>query len=341
MTDRSTMIRDFLTANGWQNADYCPMTADASFRSYVRLSDATKLPQTAILMNAPPETNNPVSDFTLIAEELITYGYSAPKIYAGNNRDGLLLIEDLGVDLFAHLCADNLDREHQLYGAAVDLLADLASRTAPSKLAPYSTEICLREAMLLPEWYMPAATGGPVCATQRAIFSELITRACQTIPTAPPVFVYRDFHAENLLWLPDRAGLARIGLLDFQDALSGHPAYDLVSLLEDARRDTNPVLRTAMIQRYLQATGAHSEDFHLAYCTLGAQRNLKILGIFARLGLRDGKHGYIDMMPRVWTHLMRDLSHPALADLKAWVGENVPPPTAETVARVKGCSDAP
>ena len=146
--------------------------------------------------------------------------------------------------------------------------------------------------------------------------------------------VLRDYHAENLIWLPERSGAARVGLLDYQDALEGPPAYDLVSLLEDARRDTSAELRDAMIRQYCEATG-QSEAAILAQSALcGAQRNLKILGLFVRLSQTAGKHAYLDLLPRVWGHLQRNLAHPALADLQTWVTTNVPPPDPQKLKKV-------
>ncbi|MFT6775685.1 MAG: aminoglycoside/choline kinase family phosphotransferase [Paracoccaceae bacterium] len=167
-----------------------------------------------------------------------------------------------------------------------------------------------------------------------------MTAACTPVavndPAAPgAALVLRDYHAENLIWLPDRAGPARVGLLDHQDALIGHPAYDLASVLEDARRDTSPTLRAAMLARYCAATGADPDTFGAAFAILAAQRNLKIVGIFARLCIRDGKPSYVDLIPRVWAHLARDLAHPALADLAQFVAAHVPPPDAPVLARLR------
>jgi aminoglycoside/choline kinase family phosphotransferase len=195
--------------------------------------------------------------------------------------------------------------------------------------------LMLREARLVPEWYLPAATGGAVPADLAAEYEALAEAAFAPTPEGPRVPVYRDYHAENLLWLPQRKGLARVGLLDYQDLLVGHPAYDLVSLLEDARRDTGAELRAATTARYLARTGADPEVFAAAAHALSAQRNLKILGLFTRLARRDGKPRYLAHLPRVWDHLGRDLAHPALAELRAWVGRHVPAPEADVLARVR------
>jgi hypothetical protein len=194
--------------------------------------------------------------------------------------------------------------------------------------------VLIRELRLALEWYLPAATGRPVEAEMATEYEALADDAMARVPALGPVAVYRDFHAENLIWLPDRTGHARVGLLDFQDMLVGSPAYDLVSLLEDARRDTGAALRAAMVARYLAQSGADADVFGHAAAALSAQRNLKILGLFTRLCQRDGKPRYLDLLPRVWGHLMNDLRHPALAPLAGWVAAYVPTPDARVRAAI-------
>ena len=248
-------------------------------------------------------------------------------------------MEDLGDALYARAC--NAQNETELYRAAVDTLARLRGMKRPDNLRLYDTTEYTRESNLAIEWYLPAATNSAVNPALGQEFAQLIATACAGITGDQTCLVLRDYHAENLIWLPERAGVARVGLLDFQDALWGHPAYDLVSLLEDARRDTTPDLRAAMIDAYCHETGAESQDFRRAYATLGAQRNLKIIGIFTRLFLRDGKAGYLDLIPRVWAHLENDLAHPALSDLRRFVSTHLPPPTKRVLDRIlQGGGDA-
>jgi aminoglycoside/choline kinase family phosphotransferase len=337
MIDREQAIRTFLETCGWDQARRQAMTADASFRSYERLYGPSA--NTAILMNAPPETNEAVDIFVAIADILLEYGYSAPRILAHDYANGLLLIEDLGDDLYARICRSQAKLEAPLYEAAVDLLIDLSGQPQQATLPPYSDAVYRREASLLPDWYLRAAAGG-ITPGEAMEFLDLVSAACAAVAPFDPVLVMRDYHAENLLWLPDRRGVARVGLLDFQDALLGHPAYDLVSLLEDARRDTGPSLQSDMKQRYIAGTSVDPTEFDYAYCEIGAQRNLKIIGIFARLLLRDGKAGYLDLIPRVWGHLQRDLAHPRLQGLRRWVGLHVPEPTAQTLNTIRGYADA-
>jgi aminoglycoside/choline kinase family phosphotransferase len=338
LTDRSELIVKFLLDAGWSGARSIVLAGDASSRSYDRLSHPTF--GAAVLMNAPPEKGEDVRPFVKITEWLLAAGLSAPKIFSADMENGLLLLEDFGDAVFARLCATKTGPEISLYETAVDTLVELANAPIPLDLPPYDTSVYLREAQLLTQWYLPAAKGQEISLPILNEFDCLITKACAPLLTDSPVVVLRDYHSENLLWLPERDGNQRVGLLDYQDALAGHRAYDLVSLLEDARRDTSETLKKTMFERYVQAANVNKSEFQSAYNILGMQRNIKIIGIFARLYLRDKKPGYLNLMPRVWEHLTRDLKDPALKDLREWVEENVPPPTAEIQARILAQFDA-
>lgn len=321
MTDRETLIQGFLATTEWQSATRLPLAADASGRNYERL---TLNGATAILMNAPYEAGEDVRPFVAVTELLAGFGLSPPEILAKDIDNGFLLLEDLGNDLFARVCEKHPNEENTMYSAATDVLVSLHKNAAPKSLQPYDQAVYLREAKLLTQWYMHNADSTD--------FDDICKRVFANIPSKNAVLVMRDYHAENLLWLPDADGLNRVGLLDYQDALAGHPAYDLVSLLEDARRDTSPELRAKMLCYYIANSGANETEFRTAYALLGAQRNMKILGIFARLSLRDGKTHYVDLIPRVWNHLMGNLDHPACQELRDWVHKNVPAPTPEHLA---------
>lgn len=323
---RDAKIARFLAASNWDKANRAPLAGDASARRYERLNFGHRR---AVLMDAPPAEDDSLVAFIRLTELLRNQGYSAPEIFARDTENGFLLLEDLGDDLFAQLCARDPDAEGPIYEAAVDLLADLHARPVPAGIPPYSTDVYLRESALLTDWYL-----GPASKTLREEFLGLVNDAVDLLSPSPKVLVLRDYHAENLLWLPDRSGHKRIGLLDYQDALIGHPAYDLVSLLEDARRDTSATLQEEMLAHYIAKTGQNNLDFRRDYAILGAQRNLKIVGIFARLAVRDGKRRYLDLIPRVWDHLQRDLSHPDLKSLACWVSDHVPVPDAETLAEI-------
>ncbi len=338
MPDRSSLITTFLNDAGWANAERALLAGDASNRSYDRLQDATL--GRAVLMNAPPEKGEDTKPFVQITEWLLAAGLSAPKILASDAKHGFLLLEDFGDDLVARLCANDATLERPLYKAAVDVLIGLKDVKPAKDVLPYDGATYLREAQLLTDWYLPAATGQNTSVEIVNQFNHLITEACGKILNEVYVTVLRDYHSENLIWLPDRTGAQRIGLLDYQDALVGHPAYDLVSLLEDARRDTSPALQREMLDRYIAGSGVDSAAFETAYNILGAQRNIKIIGIFTRLCLRDKKKDYLKYMPRVWAHLQRDLTDPALADLREWIAQNVPEPNLAMQSQIRKLMNA-
>lgn len=331
MTDRAQAIADFIAASGWHGAATRTLAGDASNRRYLRLRapDGAR----AVLMDAPAERGEDVGAFARIARHLSGLGLSAPRILAEDGAQGFLLLEDLGDALFARVLETARDKEPPLYEAATDVLVALHRHPAPSALDTYSPEVMADMAALAFDWYALGGTGAesPARAAFHAEMQSLLARhaACAD------VLIQRDYHAENLLWLPDRTGLARVGLLDFQDAMRGHRAYDLVSVLQDARRDVPPAIETAMTRRYVAATGVDADAFVTAYHCLGAQRNLRILGVFARLCLRDGKAHYVDLIPRVWGLLQRDLAHPALRGIAAHVHESLPAPEPSVLLRLK------
>ncbi|RKF13393.1 aminoglycoside phosphotransferase [Roseovarius spongiae] len=328
MAERDAMARVFAEAAGWRGAAFAPLAGDASNRRYLRLTDPGTGAR-AVLMDAPPEKGEDTRPFVRIAEYLASLGLSAPRILAADTERGFLLLEDLGDALFARVIPSDPTLEDTLYEAATDVLVTLHEHAPPADLAAYDADTMADLAALACDWYAAGARGADAGA--RAAMRAAIHAALETHASSAAVLIQRDYHAENLLWLPGRAGVARVGLLDFQDALLGHPAYDLVSLLQDARRDVPPAVATRMIARYTARTGADAEAFERAYHVLGAQRNLRIMGVFARLCLRDGKPHYLTLMPRVWDHLMSDLDHPALAGLAPIVRAALPEPDAETL----------
>ncbi len=334
MTDRTLRVTEFLRECGWSAAAREVLAGDASNRSYERLYDDEDN-QSVVLMKTPPEAASSVKAFVKVTKILQGFGLSVPKTIHCDYENGLLLIEDLGDALFARICSDHSTMEQQIYEVAIDLLVVLHSHPVPAGLPFYDIATYRREAMLLVQWYLPAVTGGPVSKALTDQFDNLIADCCEKIPQAQQVLVLRDFHAENLLWLPERSATNRIGLLDYQDALIGNPAYDIMSLLEDARRHTADKLQRDMKRRYLDATGHQEAAFGMSYSILGMQRNLKILGIFMRLCTRDGKFTYLDLLPRVWRHIQRDLSHPALSEMRQWVNKHVPEPTLDNVSKIR------
>lgn len=316
MTSKVDMIPpvgldDFLYEHGWSDAVVSPLAGDASFRRYFRVArgDGRK----AILMDAPPphEDTKPFID---VAEYLTNAGFRAPEIWARDQARGLVLLEDFG-DLRMREHLDTHPQEDTvIYRRAIDTIVRL-NDTPPANLPPYDEAAYLREVQLLSEWYMPAMG----LDVDQAEFDRIWRNALLPVSNCQQVTVLRDYHAENIMLLDD----GDQGLIDFQDALIGHPAYDLVSLLQDARRDVSPALEIAMLEHYRKAANS-GPDFDLHYALLGAQRNTKIIGIFTRLWKRDGKDRYLSFLPRMWGLLERDLAHPGLASLMQWFDGNIP-----------------
>jgi len=359
MTGRDQAIDAFLAKAGWAGAVRAPLAGDASARRYERIRHQGK---TAVLMDAPPEPGEAKAGaggairasgysaaarlavdcrpFVAIASYLTQCGLSAPTIYAEDVAQGLLLLEDLGDDLFVRLLGETGDAkdETRLYEAAVDLLIASHARDAQAELplprggryalSRYEPSVYQIEADLLIDWYVPALRGAALPEADRTAYHAAWAPVLGRLNGERPVLVLRDYHAGNLLWLPDRPGPASVGLLDFQDGLLGSAAYDLVSLLQDARRDVSALLEERMLARYIEAAGRRADfnedQFRLAYAILGAQRNAKIVGIFTRLSRRDGKPVYLRHLPRVWRYLTADLAHPALGPLRRWFDLTVP-----------------
>ena len=320
MTPREAVIEGFLQGGAWKGAQRLPFAHDASFRRYFRLDGG---PRPALLMDAPPPQED-VRPWCRIARHLDRLGLSAPAIYEADEAQGLLVIEDFGDETFPRA----LERGDAgaLYAAAVDTL--VALHRAPSALAVdvpnYDERTLIEKAALLLDWFVPAI-GGAVPDGARAEY-EAAWRAILPLRTGVPVsLALRDYFPENIMWLPARGGVRRCGLLDFQDASRAPAVYDLVSLLEDARRDVAEPLRQAMTERYLAAfPGQARADFLAAAAAMAAQRHARVIGVFARLWRRDGKPRYLAHIPRVWRLLERALLHPALAPLRRWFDAHVP-----------------
>ncbi|MFN3211037.1 MAG: aminoglycoside phosphotransferase family protein [Roseovarius sp.] len=333
MSDRDAQIGAFIDRAGWGDAVVSHLAGDASNRRYLRLIRPSNA-QRAVLMDAPPDKGEDVRPFVQVARYLSGIGLSAPRILERDDDAGFLLLEDLGDALFASIVPRNPDIEERLYSTATDVLVHLHAQMPPPGLASYDPPTATALSALVFDWYLPGATDTPD-ATERSGFETCLHDLLAAHAAGCDVLIQRDYHAQNLLWLPDRKGVARVGLLDFQDAMLGHRAYDLVSLLQDARRDVPPGLEARMRDRYALQTAQDPAAFATAYAVLGAQRNLRILGVFARLCIRDGKAHYVDLIPRVWGLLQRDLAHPALAPLQAIVARALPVPDAPLLEKLK------
>ena len=356
--DRARAVRRLLDRSGWDLAERVLMQGDASSRAYERLTkpDGTS----AVLMIAPPRPDGPpvrdgkpysaivhlaesVHAFVALDRGLRALGFSAPKIYGEDLAEGLLILEDLGSEPVIEAGAPRPER----YAEAVRLLAKLHATPLPAVLPvadgiehvlpAYDTEALLFETELMPDWYAPAIRNVTLSDAARADFVDLWREALAGAVPDRPTWTLRDYHSPNLIWLPDRDGLERVGLIDFQDAVMGHPAYDVASLLQDARVDASAEFELRLLGLYARERRGKDPAFDVsafatAYALLAAQRATKILGIFARLDRRDGKPGYLAHLPRIEGYLARNLAHPALAGLRAWHAEHLPglvPPAPE------------
>lgn len=343
-------LGDFLVTSGWSGARREVVQGDASTRRYERLVKPGG--ERAILMISPARPDGPpvrfgksygkiaklaedIRPFVAVSEALRAQGLSAPRIFARNLEAGYAIVEDLGQEGVA----DENGPVPERYLEAARLLAHLHGRrlsdtlpvegSAPYRLPPYDLDALLIEIELLLEWYAGGAAKVQIASSARASFINLWRQLLLAIAGAPPTWTLRDFHSPNLLWLPEREGIARVGLLDFQDCVMGHPAYDLVSLAQDARVAVPDELELKLLAHYARKRREAEPDFDMAgfvaaYAILGAQRATKVLGIFARLDARDGKPQYLSHLPRVEAYLRKNLRHPALAVLAPWYETHLP-----------------
>jgi len=320
MSARQSARNRFLAGHGLAAAEVTPLAADASFRRYFRVHAR---PQTLVLMDAPPPHEN-VARFVTVARHLCGLGLRAPQVKAVEEGEGFALLEDFGDQTFTRvLAAAGGETERQCYATAVEVLAHLHRHPQATAVAVpvYDVEMLLDEALLLVDWYCAAACGKKNSAARRGEYAQIWRAIFAAMPQQEPTLVLHDFHVDNLVRLPGGNALERCGLLDFQDAVIGGPAYDLMSLLEDARRDIDRDFAARMMGLYFQLRGGVDEEkFRLAYTLLAAQRHCKVLGIFTRLHRRDGKPVYLRHIPRV-ARLLRETveSTPVLAELNAWL----------------------
>jgi N-acetylmuramate 1-kinase len=327
----------FLQGAGWQGAQVAALAGDASARRYYRLRQGA---QTAVLMVSPAGGVDDPAQFLRIARHLAALALSPPQIWAQDVAQGLLLLEDLGDGVYARLLQAQPQGEGDLYRAAVDVLAHIQRHPPPADL-PNLTAGDWADAARLASTRYAAALMGPDLPDAGALYAAL-GAALDRHADGPRVMILRDYHAENLMHLPTRTGLAQVGLLDFQLAQLGQPVYDLVSLLQDARRDVTPATQQAMQRHWLHQTGTSQADLAASFATIGAQRALRILGIFAQLCTQQGKAAYVNLIPRVWGHLQANLAHPALADLAAECARHLPPPSADHLNRLRSlCQTCP
>lgn len=331
MTERAQLFQEFLGASPWANSNATALAGDASRRRYHRLMDRSS-GRYAIAMDAPPEAGEDVRPFLKVAAYLRDLGLSAPEIYAADEANGFLILEDFGTGLYDVVCAQKPRLEPELYDAAVDVLIHIASSTpldGAADYAPLMTDLALS----CYRWYAEPVLDRDM-STERETARAALTPLLATLGHARAT-ILRDYHAQNLLWLPDRTGPSRVGLLDFQDAMIGHPAYDLISLTTDARRDVPIAIQNRCLARFSNGLNLNPVDFSRDAAICSVQRNLRILMIFARMSLHFARLHYVDLIPRVWAHLQRDLDHPDLAALAHLIRTHLPEPTKETLQCLK------
>lgn len=322
--ERGAAMDAFLTRVGWVGAIRRPLAGDASFRRYERVVCQGKQ---AVLMDAPPPWED-VRPFIAITKHLEACDVTVPSILAADEAQGFLLLEDLGDALFTRLLGAGQEEEQKLYLSATDALVAIVKASAAHDawsrdIKAYDMTVYLREAGLFVEWFLPQVLGIEKAKSLREEYLDAWRDVINQTPLKSTVLVHRDYHADNLLWLAKKKAHRAVGMLDYQDALWGDPAYDLVSLLEDARRDVDTATVEACYTHFIKAL-AETPDFSQRYAVLGAQRNAKIIGIFTRLCVRDGKAHYLDYLPRVWKHFLHDLTHPSLGAVRTFVDTHVP-----------------
>ena len=345
-------IEAFLDANGWDGAQCIAIRGDASARLFSRLKRGANV---IMLMDWPPVSDGPPirdgrpycqiahlarkgAPFIAVSDWLrLKAGLSAPEVAASDLDRGLFLVEDLGDAVFGTLIAEGEPLD-PLYALAVDGLLAIRASKPPRDLplahaVPYRVPEFDREALeveldLLLQWYFKLFPARGTSETLSRTFFEAWSPLLDWLGKQDKDLILRDYHSPNLLLCGERSGLGRLGVIDFQDAVWGHPAYDLVSLLQDARLEVPEETERTLYARYCERAVKADRNFDpasfaKAYAILGAQRNTKILGIFARLSLRDGKHGYLAHLPRIQRYLLRNLAHPDLKPLRAWYEANL------------------
>lgn len=290
------LAKNFLNQNSITDYEIKKVAGDCSFRSYYRIFLKDK---NLILMFAPP-SHEDVIPFIKIDEFLIENGFSAPKIFAKDEKNGFLLLEDFGDNSYSKALIKNnsKDFEFELYQDACNCLIEIQKKQIPEDILSYNNLVLMKEVMIFIDWYLPLKKK-MICLQDKACFKMLFLELFDLLDKENQTTVLRDYHADNLMVLEDKNGYKKVGLLDFQDALIGSKAYDLVSLLEDARRDVDEENRKKLFDFFVENSGVNKEKFIRDYEILSLQRNIKILGIFARMSLRGGRHNYLELIPRV------------------------------------------
>ncbi|MFV9875254.1 MAG: aminoglycoside phosphotransferase family protein [Rickettsiales endosymbiont of Dermacentor nuttalli] len=322
MLDHILRKQQFLNHNQLKDAITKKTIQDASTRVYERLISKG---QSYILMDTNLDRKM-LESFIMVDKLLLDFNFSAPRIIVYDYELGFALLEDFGDDSYKSFLEIETEKERLLYKYAIDLIVDLQNQKIPSNLLPsYSIDLLLKEVELFVSWYIPLLNGEELSPNIREEYIKIWIRLLTYIQPLDSTLVLRDYHADNLMWLPERSGIKKVGLLDFQDAVVGSPIYDVVSLLEDARRDIKDLLVEDMISYYLEKnTKITRKEFLGHYAILGVQRNLKIIGIFACKAVNDKNSSYLKLIPRVWRYINNSIKHPLLRPMHKWLEKILP-----------------
>ncbi|MET0154564.1 MAG: phosphotransferase [Rickettsiales bacterium] len=327
---RLDALKALLRPLGWEDAEATPLASDCSFRRYLRVRKGV---ETRIVMDSPPELCESVAPFLFVDEILIGLQLKAPQIYAFDETLGLIVMEDMGRDSFSAVLAERPSEEARLYDCAVSALEHVERYAAPAGLKEYGAELLRTEAHLPMRWHFPFAIGEEKAGRMYEEYAAIWERLFPLMEPDSPVLVHRDYHADNLMWLQGKSGAQRVGMLDFQDAVIGHAAYDLASLLEDVRRVvSDSVVESALARKTARMSAGEKERFFRDYALYSAQRNCKILGIFGRMSKLYGKPAYMRFLPDTWRVLEKALRHEALRDLKTLLEAHFPPSVRRATA---------
>ena len=330
MTARRIQTQDFLATTDWQSATPEPITGDASARRYWRLIGPRP---SAILMDAPPEFDLKTQAFVDLAQHLNAIGLSAPQILAADIANGFLILEDLGTAQVYNRAPANFEAEQTLYAHLADIALHLWDNPPTMPLPRFDAAAMTDQMGLFADWYCTHTPGSDAVAAVELI--ETVSQRLAAHLSTKTGLIHRDYHVQNMLFLPGRPGLADIGLIDFQDAMLSAQAYDIASLLTDARQDVSPALRRATLDHVTEKTARDADDLALEFALCALQRNLRIIGIFARLSVRDGKPHYPTLLPRVWAYVEEALDNPNLKDLRALFNRAATPPAPDIITHLQ------
>ena len=317
MNNRDLNLYSFVLNCGFKEEDIIPIKNDASFRKYYRIKN-----KKLIVMDAPPDKGESIEQFRTIADIIHTFNLSAPQIVSFDTKQGFMLLEDFGQTSFSNIL--NKDNESKLYKKAIEVLIQINKQSKSkekkiSKLKSYSIDLLVNESLLFIDWYLEKRKGELVSSDQKKEFIKILNDFYNNIKPQSSTLVLRDYHVDNLFYLNNQKSLRQVGLIDFQDAVIGSPLYDLASLLEDVRRPLKSNLKKKLLEFYIKTININVQDAEREMRFFSIQRNLKILGIFCRLSIRDKKDGYLKYLPNAVKLLRKNLQDPFFINLVNWL----------------------